>query len=211
MIVTVKKQWTAVEKKKFKRYRLFFWIGMALFWCGAVLEGIFFGSGGKGAHTGPVFFSDFLPRLFTVETLCYLATFLLGITVYAPCFQLVSLWFRGCFSAYVAVALFLGAEGKSGVLLCFLSIFYLLLSAHLFCAYASFCTQVSLRLFSDPLGEQFRTEEETLFGGTLFNATLFRRSVNFRFLFSYTLFFLLSLALLFVLTLIYACLRSLVG
>lgn len=211
MIVTVKKQWTAAEQKKFKRYRLFFWIGMVIFWCGALLEGIFFGSGGTDAHTGPIFFSDFLPRLFTVETVCYLLTYLLGITVYAPCFQLVSLCLRGGFSAYVAVALFGGAEGKSGVLLCFLSVFYLFLSAHLFCAYASFCTQVSLRLFSDPLREQFRTEEEALFGGTLFNSTLFRRTVNFRFLCSYTLFFLLVLALLFVLILIYACLRSLVG
>ena len=58
------KQWTAAEKKKFWRYRLFFWIGMALFWFGAILEGILFGAGGAQAHTGEVFFSEFLLRLF---------------------------------------------------------------------------------------------------------------------------------------------------
>ena len=205
------KQWTAAEKKKFWRYRLFFWIGMALFWFGAILEGILFGAGGAQAHTGEVFFSEFLLRLFTVETLCYLLAFLLGVTVYAPCFQLVSLWLRGCFSAYVALALFLSVEGKGGVLLCLISLLYLFLSAHLFCAYASFCTQVSLRLFSDSFKERFGTKDGSLFGGTLFNAELFRQSVNLRFLLSYTLFFLLFLALLFLLTLIYAGLRSMVG
>ena len=179
-----------IAKRKFARYRLFFALSFAVFLAVAASEMIWFGAGVRAVpQTGEAFLPSFA-RLAAAEGILYLVTFLAGVTVYAPAWQLTAAALRGFAAGFVLSSLLPLSEG--GFFVFFTTALYLLFSGVWFFAYASFCTAVSLRIFSSH-AERSAGGEERLFGGTLFYSELFCGSVNLRFLFTYTLFFLAAL------------------
>lgn len=194
-------------KKRYRRFEVLYFVLGGVFLLSAALEMLLFGEEGRvvleKTEALPLFF-----RLFPLEGICYLASFLLGVTVYSVAFSFVGCVARGFFSGYVLSSL-LHFSSASDVFLFLLSLTYLLISAWIFVSYASFAGSVSLRLFSDGLTGSALREEERMFGGTLFCSTLFQNRVNLRFLSSYVLIFFGFFAGSAAFTLLYAFLRSL--
>lgn len=191
-------------RQRYGRYRRFFFISMALFFLFSLLEIIYYGAGGRICSPAPVNWKTLFPVHFTSEVSFYLIAFLLGITVYAPAFQFVSISLRGVFSAYLLSCIAAVLDQKGNVFLFVLVLFYVLASTCMFCAYSSFCSMVSLRLFSDGTLKNYRAEEKRIFGGTLFNSSLFCNTVNLRFLSVYVLFFFCALVLEALMALVYS-------
>ncbi len=186
------KNWNgAAVKRKFARYRLWFALSLAVFLAAASAEMIWFGADLHASFGADVGFRRSFSGLATMEGILYLITFLAGVTVYAPAWQLLAAGLRG-FSAGFVLSSLLPLGGGRDALAFFSAAAYLLTAALWHFAYASFCTAVSLRIFSSH-AERGARGEERLFGGTLFYAELFCGSVNLRFLFTYTLFFFASL------------------
>ena len=187
------KNWNgAAVRRKFARYRLWFGLSLAVFLAVTAAEMIWFGADLRASFPqGSDFFRSFA-SLAAAEGIPYLIACLAGVTVYAPAWQLLSAALRG-FSAGFVLSSLLPLAGGRDAFAFFTTAAYLLFSALWYLAYASFCTAVSLRIFSSH-GERGARGEERLFGGTLFFAELFCGSVNLRFLFSYTLFFFAALA-----------------
>lgn len=197
-------------RQRYGRYRLFFFLSFSLFLLSLVGEMFLFGAGGYAlGEGGEVSFSPLFVTLFTGEAIFYLISFLLGITVYAPVVLFLFSLLRGVFSGFVLSTL-AASFPQSGLFPFLLSLFYCLFSTHVFCGYSSFCTMVCLRLFTDQPLASYRAEEKRMFGGSLFNSTFFANTVNFRFLFSYTLLFFASLIPVALLSAFAAALLSLV-
>ncbi len=196
--------------KKFRRYQVFFFLSFFLFLASALAEIVLYGSGGVKVLGFQVRTVPFFQPLLTAEAVLHLVSYLLGITVYAPAFSIFASLIRGGISGYIFSCLFASLGGSQSVFLLILCTLYLLSSAWLFCAYSNFCTMVSLRLYTDGILKNVKKEEERLFGGTLFNSTLFCNTVNLRFLCTYTLLFLASLFSCAALVLLYAFFRSLI-
>ncbi len=196
-------------RQKFRRYRIFFLVCAALFIFALILESTLYGSGGFTAFGGKISFEGFFTRLALGEMLIYLMIFFLGLTIYAPFFAFLISFLRGAFSGFCLSCVFSGIEHRGAVLLFLFTFFYVLSSAWLFMGYASFCASCALRLYSSS-AESSQKEEKRMFGGTLFQSTLFCGTVNLRFLFSYFLIFLASLFFCALLALLYAYLRSLI-
>ncbi|MBR4288760.1 MAG: hypothetical protein IKT50_04925 [Clostridia bacterium] len=201
-----KQRWKNI-KKRYRRYETLFYVFLGVFFLAVALELFLFGEEGRilwqKTQTFPVFY-----RLFSLEAVLFLGTFLLGITVYSAAFSFVSLAARGFFSAYILSSAFF-FESAVDVFLFLLVLFYLLLTAWLYASYSAFAGSVSLRLFSDKCTGNSIGEEEKMFGGTLFYSTLFQNRVNLRFLSSYILIFLAYFIAVAAFTLLYAFLRSL--
>ncbi len=197
----------ALFREKFRRYRIFFLVSAVLFLSALVLECVFYGAGGFSALGGKISFEPFFLRLAVGEGLCYLFLFFLGLTIYAPFFALLASFFRGALSGFCLSSVFLGAEGKTRILLLIFTFLYVLASAWLFMGYGSFCSVCAFRLYSS---KENGREEKQMFGGTLFRSALFCNTVNLRFLFSYFLFFLASGFFSTLLAFLYSFLRSLI-
>lgn len=194
-------------QKRYRRYEILFYVFVAAFFLAAVAEFFFFKESGRilWGKTEPL---SLFYRLFPLEALFFLVTFLLGVTVYSTAFSLVSVSARGFFSAYILSSAF-HFESAADAFLFLLVLLYLLASSCLYACYSAFAGSVSLRLFSDGFtGDPIR-EEERIFGGTLFCSTLFQNRVNLRFLSSYVLIFLAFFLISAISTLLYAFLRSL--
>ncbi len=176
-------------RARYGRYHRFFFLSMALFVAALLTEAVFYGAGGRAVVLESVDWKNLFSAHFTGEALLYLAAFFLGITVYAPAFQFLSLLLRGLFSSYLLCSIAASFDQRGSVPLFVLVLCYVLFSTSVFCGYASFCSMVSLRLFSDGTLKSYRAEEKRMFGGTLFNSSLFCNTVNFRFLSIYTLLF----------------------
>lgn len=196
-------------RKKFRRYRILFFVSFAVFLCFLILEILLFGSGNQGGFAGEMTFARFAARLFVKEATLYLIVFLMGVTVYAPMLHFVFPALRGIFAGFAFSSLFcVLSENNLGLLMVF-SVFYTLLSSQLFFSYLSFCTCVSLHLFTDRSLIPYKTGEKTMFGGSLFYSGYFCNAINFRFLFTYSMLFLSVLFLSGGLCLLYAFLRGL--
>jgi len=177
-------------RARYGRYRIFFFLSVitvVLFLLGEIW---LYGAGGRFAQLQGVSWQSHFRRLFTMEAVGYLITFLCGITVYAPFVQFLACGIRGVFYGYLISSLTSSfSAGALPVLILFL--IYALFSVCLYASYASFCTQVALRIYTDPRPKG--REEDRIFGGTLFRAALFSETVNLRFLFTYVLLFLCAL------------------
>ena len=198
-MLRLKKYSKAGFARRFARYRALFFTGLSLFFVFFLLSRHFV------EIPRAVFLSDeaFLPVFFRLlwRTAPFLLTvFLLGLTIYAPACGILFSSGLGFFGGFVFFSFVKSGPWQKSVL--FLTA--LLLFAWLFLSYASFCTLVSLRLFTDPSAGDLRSEEERVFGGTLFHSVLFQNTVNLRFLFTYTLFFFTALLLLAALAALYA-------
>lgn len=194
-------------KNRYRRYEIMYYVFGGAFLLAAAAEMIFFGEEGRvlwgKTDTLPLFY-----RLFPAEAVLFLLAFLLGITVYSAAFSFISCACRGFFSGYVLSSVFF-FDSATDVFLFLLTLFYLLFSTWLYVCYSAFAGSVSLRLFSDGLTGEAIREEERMFGGTLFQSTLFQNRVNLRFLSSYVLIFLAVFLFCAGDTLLYAFLRSL--
>lgn len=187
-MIRMKKRPRAEWKKRFARYRVLFALGAGFLLAGVALGAVF----AAGRETG-VGKSEFLPlflQVLTRSSLALLGSFLLGITVYAPAWQAISALGAGFLSGFAFTSF--ARAGEPAAFAVFLS--YFLLRSWLHLAYGAFGTLVSLRLFTD---RRLSPEEEEgrVFGGTLFNSVLFENTLNLRFLFTYSLFFLSALLL----------------
>ena len=171
-------------KKRFARYRRLFWMG-ALFLAAGAAAGVFFALK-KNALPGEREFLPLFTGILTRSLPAILGSFLLGITVYAPAWQILSSLVSGFLTGYTLTALSRGGEALP---LCLCGLYRGLFS-WLFLSYNAFCTLVSLRLFTDERPSDPRDEEGRVFGGTLFNSVLFEKTLNPRFYFTYCLFFL---------------------
>lgn len=197
--------------KRYQRYRFFFFLSFILFLTGVLLSLFWFGLDRNARLTGAFSWQDQFPLFFVSEALWYLAAFLLGITVYAPAFQILASFFRGL-PAGILLGAAMGALSQKGAFLFFLLlILYLFFEASLFSTYSSFCTLVALRLFTDAETKNVREEEKRMFGGSLFNSTFFRNTVNLRFLSMYILFFFAALLLCSGLNFVFVFFRSFFG
>ena len=196
----------ALARKKFARYRLFFALALGVFLTALALEMILYGAGVQAVFQGKVAFMTVFAGLATKEGVLYLVTLLLGVTVYAPAASFLAAALRGAGAGFV-LSSFLPLSGGRAAFAFLLTALYLLVSALWYFAYASFCTCVSLKVFSAH-AEKCAGGEERLFGGSLFYAEIFCGSVNLRFLFTYTLFFLASLAGQQLLAALYALART---
>ncbi len=201
----------AKYRKKFHRYYRFFFLSGAVFLLFLILELFCYGSGGYQMTGGEIAFERLFSNLFFGEGIWFLATYLLGITVYAPAFQLMSAALRGALSGFLLSSLIGELREGSGFVLFFLVLVYCLVSTQLFCCYASFCTTVSLRLFTDATLKRYPAVESRMFGGTLFHSQPFCNTVNLRFLFSYSMMLFLSLLLSSLLIASYSFFCSLIG
>ena len=193
---------------RYRRYQYLFALFFGIFLISFLLEWFLWGSGNFRLSELREGLVSLLFPLFLYEGSLYLFTFLAGVTVYAPAVGILFSAARGLFSAFALASLFPAESGTSyaiGALLFCLS----LCSAWLYSGYSGFCASVSLRLFWDGIRKDPR-EEEKMFGGVMFNSSLFCNTVNFRFLFSYCTVFFSGLALEFFLLFLYALLRSLV-
>jgi len=175
--------------EKFKRYRMLYLAGIAVFFLSAASEMVLIGSAGFTADAAAGIFRDRFMSVFLWEEIGYGMVFLLGITVYAPFIQYGAMLFRGVVSGFLLSVSFGSVKGTESLILFFILALYLIGSSHLFCGYASFCTCVCLRLFTDQSLKRYRTKESDLFGGTLFCSDFFCNTVNLRFLFTYSLIF----------------------
>ena len=118
---------------------------------------------------------------------------------------------RGMPAGFLLGAVMGAFHQKGAILLFFLFLLYFSATASLFSAYSSFCTLVALRLFTDEEAKNLREEEGRMFGGSLFNSTFFRNTVNLRFLSVYVLFFLAALLFCAGLCFLFVFFRSLFG
>ncbi|MBR3837493.1 MAG: hypothetical protein IKJ74_05025 [Clostridia bacterium] len=178
---------SGLYRARYGRYRIFFFlsvIAVVLFLLGEIW---LYGAGGRSAQLQAVSWQSQFRRLFTLEAVGYLVTFLCGITIYAPFVQFLACGVRGVFYGYL-ISCLVPSFSEGGLPVFILFVLYALFSVCLYCSYASFCTQVSLRIYTDP--KPRGREEERIFGGTLFRAALFSDTVNLRFLFTYVLLFL---------------------
>lgn len=191
-MIRTKLRKSAEAHKKFARYRLFFALSLGAFLAATALEMILFGAKAQAAFPGGASFRDVFVGLATGEGILYLSTLLLGVTVYAPAVLFLAAILRGVKAGFALSSLLPAAGGKA-IFAFVLTAAYLFFSALWYLAYASFCTCVSLKIFSAH-AERCAAGEERLFGGSLFYAEIFCGSVNTRFLFTYTLFFFASLA-----------------
>ncbi len=203
----IKKQDKRVFARKFNRFRIFFFLSVFFFFSGLLGEIFFFGSGSfllgeKGGAFQEIFLS-----LLSAEAAIYLGTFLFGVTIYAPVFGFLASFARGAFSGF-ALSLAAGEfPSGQGILFFVIVLFYSIFSSWLYFSYSSFCTNVALRIHSDPKPKTNSREE--LFGGTLFYSSLFCNLINLRFLFTYLLFFFASLCLSGTLCAVFSFFRSL--
>jgi hypothetical protein len=197
-------------REKFRRYRILFFAGLAVFFVALIGEMFLYGAGGSTTEGGRVVFGELLVRLITYEGVLFLCAFLFGVTLYAPFFQYLALGLRGAFCGFVFSVLLPLCHEAEGILMLLLAFFYFLFSTALFCGYASFCSATALRIFTDSNLKKYRIDEKGMFGGTLFNSTFFCNTVNLRFLFSYCLIFFCAFFFLFLQVLIYAFFRSLI-
>ena len=193
---------------RYRRYQILFAVLFGTFFLSFLLEWFLWGSGNwQSSEMREGILSLLLP-LFLYEGAVYLVTFLSGITVYAPAAAVFVSAGRGMLSSFVLASLFPAESGRDyGLAVLFL--FFSVASAWLYSGYSGFCASVSLRLFWDGIRKDPR-EEEKMFGGVMFNSSLFCNTVNFRFLFSYCTVFFSALALEFFLLFLYALLRSLI-
>ena len=176
---------------KFRRYRIVFCTYALLFFGAWILEMTVFGAQNRTVATQGAAFSRlfFLPA--ALEGGWYLLSYLIGVTVYAPVFGALSSILRGFCCGFVVKCLFSSLSDRASVYLFLCCLLYFILSAGLALAYGAFCSCVALRQFTDRT-VKIEDEEKRLFGGTLFNSTFFAETINLRFLFTYTLFFLLA-------------------
>lgn len=182
-----------ISAKKFNRFRIFFFVHAGIFFVSLMTELFCFGTGGyflgeKGGEFREIFFS-----LLGVESALYLGAFLFGVTIYAPVFGIVASGARGAVCGFFFSLAAHTFPAGQGVLLFVILFLYAMASSWLFFSYSSFCTNVALRIHSDPKRSRGRREEE-LFGGTLFYSSLYSGLVNLRFLFTYLLFFAAALS-----------------
>ncbi len=204
----MKKYDPVVLRKKFGRYRIWFWIAAGVFFAALMGEILLWGSGGRSVlsfQKEPAAFASFL--LFREGGFCLLLC-LLGVTLYAPALHIVLPLLRGALAGFAFSALFSGSDLSASAIL--LAVLYTLLSTQLLFAYSSFCTCVSLHLYTDQSQLSRQNREKELFGGSLFCSRYFCGMVNLRFLFSYSAVLLLVLALLCGLVYAYAFLRGFV-
>ncbi|MBQ3075052.1 MAG: hypothetical protein IJC26_03200 [Clostridia bacterium] len=195
-------------REKFRKYRIWFSVLAVAFLAALVGEIFFLGDMGYAYERKPVLFFQFFSDLFTAELLLLLLVFLMGVTLYAPVFGFLSVAARGCFAGFCMVLLAGDLKSGKGVWLLVLSLFYLLSSSWLFLGYASFCTATALQIYSPPQTGA-KGGERRMFGGTLFYSSFLKGTVNFRFLLSYCLFFVAAVFFCFLLSFVYASLRSL--
>ena len=184
---------------RFRRYRVLFLCGAALMASGLIVS-FFLVQTPRAVFSGETGFSELFFRLFLRSALPLLIGFLIGLTIYAPAWQALSSLASGFFSGF---AFFSVLKAGSVLKTLFFALFFLLI-LWLYQAYFSFCTLVSLRLFTDGNSRDPTEEEGRVFGGTLFNSVLFQETVNLRFLFSYSLFFLFALLCCAALSALYA-------
>lgn len=197
-----------IFSKKFRRFRIFFFVHAGVFLLAAILELFLYGAGEfllgeKGGGFREIFFS-----LFGAESALFLGAFLFGVTIYAPVFGILASGLRGAFCAFFLSLAAQTFPAGQGILLFLILFLYAAFSSWLFCSYSSFCTNVALRIHSDPNKRQGRREEE-LFGGTLFYSSLYCNLLNLRFLLTYLLFFAASLSLAGAFCAFFSFLRSL--
>ena len=196
-------------RKKFHRYRILFFVALAVFFSFFLGEILLFGSGSFSGFAGEMSFARFAARLFVKEAVLYLVAFLMGVTLYAPVLQFALPACRGILAGFAFSAL-LGLSAKEKAMSLFLlAAIYTLFSSQLFFSYLSFCTCVSLHLFTDRSLLPYQNSEKNLFGGSLFYSGYFCNSINLRFLFTYSLLFFSALLLLGGLCVFYAFLRGL--
>jgi hypothetical protein len=194
--------------KKFNRFRIFFFVHAGAFLISLILEFFLYGAGGyllgaKGGDFREVFFS-----LLGAEAALYLGAFLFGVTIYAPIFGILACGLRGAFCAFFLSLAAQTFPAGQGILLFVLILIYAFFSSWLFFSYSAFCTNVALRIHSDPQKSRGRREEE-LFGGTLFYSSLYSNLINLRFLFTYLIFFATALCFSGVFCAVFSFLRSL--
>lgn len=178
----------AAFRRRYHRYRLFFGLAYAVFLLSFLLSAIFFRRAGATFSGENYAIRETFLRLFSTELILATVLFLTGVTLYAPAVLFLGGIARGVMSGYVLAGFEL-VSAKNVFTAAFCAL-YFLLGAALFLAYASFCAAVSVRIFSEGTLADPRREEERMFGGTLFFSSLFCRTINMRFLFSYTLVFL---------------------
>lgn len=194
------------EYRRYRRYSVFFFCGWLCALCGAIFEFCFFSA--PAAQLGTPVLGDFFLSVFGIDAVNFLLLFFFGVTVYAPFFHFALSLIRGFSTAFTLQSLIFSLGEKGSVSTLILFSLYSVLSAILLFAYSSFCTIVSLRIFTDGITWSLKREENRVFGGTLFNSTLFCNTINLRFLFSYTLFFLASLCTSASFTLVYTFLLT---
>jgi hypothetical protein len=151
----------------------------------------------------------FAALLFVKEAALYLAVFLTGVTVYGPVLQFALPACRGILAGFAFSAVVGKADGENVLALILPAALYTLLSSQLLFSYLSFCTCVSLHLFTDRSLLPYQNSEKHLFGGSLFYSGYFCNSINLRFLFTYSLLFIFALIFLGGLCVFYAFLRGL--
>ena len=105
----------------------------------------------------------------------FLSVFVFGPTIYAPFNSFSTLLVFGALSGLTA-----GGEGNVGAVI---ALFFDFLTGYLLTVYSSFVTLTSMKIFT--------LTREPLFEGVLFSGKSFRSVFNFRFIFSYILFFVL--------------------
>ncbi len=178
---------------RFGKFRTVFVVGFSLLLASCLVTAFLFRAP-AAVLSGSVSFWPLFRTLLTRNMLMFTLIFLLGVTVYAPVLQIVVLLLQGFFGGFTFSSLASALGSKGSVSAFFLYLLYFLLTAWLTLSYTSFCTLVSLRIYTDGIRWNLRAEEERVFGGTLFNSTLFCNTLNLRFLFSYSFFFFLCLA-----------------
>ncbi|MBR7164894.1 MAG: hypothetical protein IKD18_01310 [Clostridia bacterium] len=193
-------------REKFRRYRIFYVLMAVVFLAGLFGELFWLGSAGYCYDLSETSFSSFFSDLFAGELIVIVAVFLFGVTLYAPLFGFVSAALRGAFSGFCLSVLC--AQGTKSAWIIVISFLYLVLSAWLFLAYATFCTTTALQIFSAP-SKSAAGGERKMYGGTLFYSAFSRGSVNPRFLLSYCLIFFCAVFFSFLMTLAFSGARCL--
>lgn len=113
-----------------------------------------------------------------LTTLFFLSVFVFGPTIYAPFNSFSTLLLFGALSGLSA-----GGEGNVGAAA---ALFFDFFTGYLLTVYSSFVTLTSMKIFT--------LTKEPVFEGTMFSGKSFRSVFNFRFIFSYILFFILFCA-----------------
>ena len=195
-------------RKKFQRYRIFFSLMALVFLAALVAELFLYGNLNYHYQWENSSFLVFFSELFSGELFVLIVLFLFGVTLYAPVFGFLCAAARGAFSGFCLSVLFSETVNRKSVLLFILTALYLLLSSWLFLSYASFCTTTALQIYSPP--RKSVKAGDKMYGGTLFYASFFQGSLNWRFITSYFLLFLLSVFFFFILVLAFSAVRLLI-
>lgn len=196
----IKKYAKEIYGKKFRRYKLAFYLFFLLFAAGVVLGAVLssriFSSFGESyfllidgiSREGGALLLRFFSVAFRNYLLLLLAAMFFTVTVYAPFICGGVCLLRGVLSGYT-ISLMSGAIERGYVRFFIAETICTSLEALLLIMYCAFSCSVSLRLFSDRPPTE--SPLHTLFGGTLFNAGGFRERVNYQFLISFIGFTLL--------------------